>query len=333
MKRKPLVILGAVVVVGLVAGIIGYSVSQDRRNGALTLYGNVDVRQVQLSFRVPGRLVEVVLDEGDAVTPGTRLAQLDPVPYQESLAAAEARLAAARAAYAKARNGPRPAEVEQARARLDQARASLVLSELTRTRQQELVRTKASPQAVLDQAVAQHDASVASLRTATAALDLMEEGTRHEDIEAARAESEAADAALASARTSLSDTTLFAPSTGMIVSRVREPGSIVAAGEPVFVVSLAEPVWVRAYVDEPGLGYVYTGQEVEVFNDTFPDRAYRGVIGFVSPVAEFTPKTVQTPDLRTDLVYRLRVIIQEPDTGLRQGMPVTVRVPRRAPGS
>jgi HlyD family secretion protein len=65
---------------------------------------------------------------------------------------------------------------------------------------------------------------------------------------------------------------------------------------------------------------------VSVASDTAPDRRHRGRVGFISPVAEFTPKSVETPELRTDLVYRLRIIVDEVDPSLRQGMPVTVWV-------
>ena len=128
------------------------------------------------------------------------------------------------------------------------------------------------------------------------------------------------------ARTSLADAELRAPSDGIVLSRVREPGAIVSPSDIVYVLSLTGRVWVRAYVAEPDLGRIHPGMIVEVTTDTAPDKPYKGRIGFISPVAEFTPKSVETPDLRTDLVYRLRVIIDQPDTGLRQGMPVTIRL-------
>jgi HlyD family secretion protein len=112
-----------------------------------------------------------------------------------------------------------------------------------------------------------------------------------------------------------------------VLSRVREPGAIVAPGETAYTLSLDRPVWVRAYVQEPELGLIRPGQDVQVLTDTRPERPYHGQIGFISPVAEFTPKSVETPELRTDLVYRLRVVIEDADPGLRQGMPVTVRIP------
>ncbi|MDL0547133.1 efflux RND transporter periplasmic adaptor subunit, partial [Yersinia pestis] len=121
----------------------------------------------------------------------------------------------------------------------------------------------------------------------------------------------------------------LAPSAGTVLTRAVEPGTILSASNTVFTVSLTDPVWVRAYVSERHLGQAIPGSEVEVFTDGRPDKPYHGKIGFVSPTAEFTPKTVETPDLRTDLVYRLRIIITDADESLRQGMPVTVRFPQR----
>jgi len=164
-------------------------------------------------------------------------------------------------------------------------------------------------------------------RNSTEALRLLEEGTRPEDIAAARANLQASESSLASAQTSLKDATLVAPADGVILSRVREPGAIVSPSDIVYVLSLANPVWVRAYIAEPNLGRIHTGMRVQVFTDSAPDKPYSGTIGFISPVAEFTPKSVETPELRTDLVYRLRIVIDQGSNGLRQGMPVTVRIP------
>ena len=122
---------------------------------------------------------------------------------------------------------------------------------------------------------------------------------------------------------------LRAPSDAVVLSRVREPGSIVRSGEPVFTLALERPVWVRAYVSEADLGRVAPGTPAQVFTDTAPDRPYAAQVGFVSPVAEFTPRSVETPDLRSDLVYQIRVIVARPDGGLRQGMPFRSARPRQ----
>ena len=141
----------------------------------------------------------------------------------------------------------------------------------------------------------------------------------------AKASLQQTQAQLAQAELDLHDTTLIAPSDGTLMTRAVEPGSMLSAGSTVLTLSLTRPVWVRAYIDEPSLGQVQPGRELLLYTDGRPDKPYHGQIGFVSPTAEFTPKTVETPDLRTDLVYRLRIVVTDADDALRQGMPVTVQ--------
>jgi HlyD family secretion protein len=293
----------------------------------LTLYGNVDIRQVRLGFRVGGRIAEMLVDEGDAVKTGALLAHLDARPYEDSVRGGEAQEASLRATLDKLVAGPRPDEIAEARAANTEQTANLLNAQQTYDREALLRPTGSISQAVLDQATMTKDAAVARKASAREALDLLNEGTRAEDLAAARANLQVAESSLSTAKTSLGDTELRAPDDGVILSRVREPGAIVSPSDDVFVLSLNKPVVVRAYVSEPDLGKIHPGMTLDVASDTLPNRAYRGTIGFISPVAEFTPKSVETPDLRTDLVYRLRIIVEDPDLGLRQGMPVTVSVP------
>jgi HlyD family secretion protein len=304
----------------------GWTHQQEDR---LTLYGNVDIRQVQLGFRVSGRIAEALVDEGDAVKVGDVIARLDAQPYEDLVCAAEAQVAMQKATLTKLEAGPRAAEIAQARALHAERLADRQNAELAFDRSDRLRLSGAVSQAALDQAHAARDMAVARVDSAREALRLLEDGTRPEDIAAARATVQGAEAALATARTSVRDAQLVAPADGVILSRVREPGAIVAPSDVVYALSLNKPVWVRTYIAEPYLGKLYPGMIVEVMSDSAPERPYHGTVGFISPVAEFTPKTVETPELRTDLVYRLRVIIDRADTGLRQGMPVTVRIPLR----
>jgi len=300
--------------------------------GPLELYGNVDIRQVELGFRVPGRLLALFFEEGDRVAGGDLLARLDERTYLDDLRLAEAELARARAELAKLEAGTRPAEIAQAQALVAEREAAVDNSRREYERQAQLVERNVVSRGAFDQANAAHDEARARLTSAQRALDLALEGFRKEDIEAARAMVDAARARLAVARTAVADTELAAPAAGVVLARVREPGAIVAAGEPVLTLSLERPVWVRAYVGEPDLGLVHPGQAARVVTDSRPDAPYSGTIGFISPVAEFTPKSVETPELRTDLVYRLRVVVEDADEGLRRGMPVTVRIDRPAIG-
>lgn len=323
--RRVLVVVAVVVI----AGVAGYVLTQRHgdADGPLRLYGNVDIREVQLAFRQPGRVIEMSFDEGDAVTAGARLAALDAQPYRDALAAAEARVQVAEAELSKLRGGLRPQEVTQARAALLQAQARATEAERNFQRQASLLESGASSQRTVDAARAARDQASAGVQAARAALSQASEGFRKEDIAAAEANLAAAEAAAAQAKTALADSELKAPSNGTIIARVREPGSMVASQSTVYTLSLEKPVYVRAYVGEPDLGRIAPGTPVRVWSDS-STKVHRGQVGFISPRAEFTPKTVETADLRTDLVYRLRIVIDEADSdgALRQGMPVTIEV-------
>ena len=343
MKRKlPLLLLL------LVAAGIGGWFWQSSRNKPdathLTLHGNIDIREVSLGFRVSGRVAEVLHDEGASVSAGDTLARLDPAPIQQEVAQAQAALDAARAAHAAAEAGLslmiagfRPEEIAQARAAVSQLEATLANNKLIAQRAAELLKSNAATQQDHDNAATAAIAAEKQLDSARASLALLLAGHRAEDIDKARAlaaqsRAQAAQlaAALETARIRLSDTVLAAPSAGTLLVRALEPGAIAQPGATVFTLSLDRPVWVRAYVNEPDLGKIAPGIKVEVLTDSRPGRPYAGTIGHISPRAEFTPKTVQTESLRTTLVYRLRITITDPDNMLRQGMPVTVRVPLTA---
>jgi HlyD family secretion protein len=289
-------------------------------------YGNVDIREVTLGFRVGGRVARMRFNEGDEVKAGDLLAELDKEPFKEELALRKAQVSEAQAKLAKLEAGTRPQEIERARADVEAREAALENARAKYGRLETLVRRDFASQARYDNAVEQLKRAKAALRSAKEALALAIEGPRQEDIAAAEAALDAAQAQKEAAQTALEDASLHAPEGGVVLTRAVEPGTIVSEGAPVYTLSLSAPVWVRAYVPEPQLGLVSPGTPVEVITDTRPDAPYEGQVGFVSPVAEFTPKSVETPELRADLVYRFRVVVRNPDDALRQGMPVTVRL-------
>lgn len=332
MKLKIVLVLALLAAVG--AGVwYGYLRPAPTGDGDLVLYGNVDVRQVRLAFRVSGRITDMLLEEGDTAASGDLLATLDRDTLEIQVQLAEAEVASGEANLRKYEAGSRPAEIAQARATVAERQAALDNAVTILERRAQLLREGHTSQQAYDDAVALKTEAEARLSAAQEALDLALEGFREEDVAVARANLQAAQARLARARTDLEDTALQAPAAGSILSRIQEPGAIVAAGDPVYTLSLSDPVWVRTYVAEPDLGRVHPGMPALVVTDSAPDRPYSGHVGFISPVAEFTPKSVETPDLRTDLVYRMRVIVENPDNGLRQGMPVTVRLQTAEPGA
>jgi len=322
MNRKRLLLIAAVVAAGVIAWFVFRNGTD--RDGELKLYGNVDIREVELSFRVPGRLAQVRVDEGDAVRAGDVLATLDAQRYRDALAKATGDRDVAAANMAKFHAGFRLEEVAQARAAVAQVEAQVENAARVARRREELLKSGAISAQERDDAVASRDALLAQLQSARKGLQLQASGFRAEEVLGAEASLRAAEASVAAAMTDLADTEIIAPSDGTVLSRVREPGAMAAAGATVLVVSLNKPVWVRAYVPEPSLGKVRLGMPVSVRTDSRPDKPYNGTVGFISPVAEFTPKNVETEALRTDLVYRLRIVVDDPDEGIRQGMPVTV---------
>jgi HlyD family secretion protein len=325
--KRRIVVAVAVAVLAVAGGLAAVFWLERGDSGNLVLYGNVDIREADLSFRVGGRLESLEVDEGDRVAAGDLLAKLNDEPQREALAAANAKAGQARAVLDRLLAGSRPQEIESARAHVREAEAAVTNTEQTLARQRDLVAKGVSNQSLLDDALAAYDQARARLVAARESLALAEEGPRTEDIAAARAALAVADAERARAQTALDDTELRAPDIGTISVRVREVGAVLAEGQPVYTLTLDSRVYVRAYVEEPDLAYVAPGVQVRIETDA-GEHAYQGQIGFVSPRAEFTPRTVETPELRTDLVYRLRIIVDDADAGLRQGMPVTVHVPR-----
>ena len=262
----------------LFIGIVGgsYSFHQYRKSyeeqDVLTIYGNVDIRDVLLGFRVPGLVKTLNFEEGDQVEKGMVLATLDKKPYETALAARQAELAEAQALHENA----------------------VKIYERTKT----LVKKVTASESDFDTALANRDSTKAKL--------------------------EAAKAQLEQAQISMNDTEMHSPDKGTILTRVREPGSVVAEGTTVYTLALDNPLWVRTYIGEQNLGMIHPGQKAVVLTDS--GQEYQAKVAFVSPQAEFTPKNVETTQLRTSLVYRLRVVVDNPNNGLRQGMPVTVKI-------
>ncbi|MEI8365945.1 MAG: efflux RND transporter periplasmic adaptor subunit [Parachlamydiaceae bacterium] len=240
----------------------------------LTLYGNVDVRQVDISFRVAGQVTDLFFEEGDVVPKGSLMAILDQSPYDS--------------------------QTLQAAANVKTIKANLYNAEILLKRRLELISDGGVSQEDLNNAQSAYDQLLSELNASEAALSIASDNLRY--IKA------------------------YAPTDGIILTRIREPGSVVRESDPVYTLSIASPVWIRAFVDETHLGQVNYGMNVEITTDNPDGHSYSGKVGFISPMAEFTPKTVETTQLRTDLVYRLRIYVDKPDSGLRQGMPVTAKL-------
>ncbi|MDR1379313.1 MAG: HlyD family efflux transporter periplasmic adaptor subunit [Synergistaceae bacterium] len=293
-------------------------------NKELKLFGNVEIRRVLLGFRVPGRLLDIYYEEGQQAASGDLLGKIDSLPYEVRLAEAQANLRQAQANLEKMESGYQSGEIRQFVARRDQVRASLSLAEKDYERLSNLFAQRAISKKDLDDVTSVRDRLKAELTSAESALDLMRKGYRSEDIKAAVAAVELAEARLWEANIALSDTKLYTPAEGTILTRVAEPGTILAAGQGVYAMMLKRPVQVRSYVTEPQLGKIHLGMRGKIFTDSHPDPL-EGTVNFIASEAEFTPKQVQTESQRVDLVYRIRLLVED-NLGdrLKNGMPVTL---------
>lgn len=325
--RRPPVPLRILLLLILLGGTWWFFFRDEGPQGdVLTLYGNVDIRQVELAFRVGGRVEQLLVDEGDSVKAGQLLARLDAKPQQDALRRAVAEVAMQQAELDKMQGGYRPEDVEQAHAALVGQQASMVHARQNLDRVSALFAQKAVAKKELDSARAAFTESSSRVNAAREQLRLMRSGYREEDVTRQQAAVAAAQATADAARTSLDDTSLYAPQQGIVLTRVRELGAVVQGGQTVMTVTLNDPTWVRAFVTQPHLGNIRPGQEVALSIDATPGVTYHGTVGFIASTAEFTPKTVETKEIRNDLVYRFRVMVQDPGTVMRQGMPITLKL-------
>lgn len=295
----------------------------------LVLHGNVDIRQVSLAFDGSGRITEMRVEEGDRVTAGQIIALLDTRTLEIQAEQAEAQLGVQQQGLLKLRNGSRPEEIKQARAQLASAEASAVRAEQDYSRATNLQTSNSS--AITAQTVDQRRADAESARAKVnelrATLQLAIEGPRAEDIASAEAQVKASEAQLAQLRHQIDLGKLRSPADAVVRSRLHEPGDMVTSQSAVYTLALTKPKWARVYVSEPDLGKIKPGMAAQVFTDSHPDQPVAGTVGYISSVAEFTPKSVQTEELRTSLVYEVRIIVEDPADALRLGQPVTVRLP------
>jgi HlyD family secretion protein len=318
-------ILAVALVAGAaVAATAYYQGRTPTAEGRLVLQGDIDVRQVNLAFKVDGRIESQSVDEGDTVKPGQVLATLDKRYFEDELRLVRARRDNQKAVLERLEHGSRPEEIAQAKDLVAERQADLENKRLVLERREVLVKKESVTREEYDYARTSVLEAEARLKSAKQALRLAEIGPRREDIDAARAQLRAEEASLIQSQRRLEDCDLIAPGAGVILTRARERGAIVMPGETVFTLTLTSPVWARTYVNETDLARVGPDMPALVRTDSTPAKVYQGHVGFISPTAEFTPKTVETRELRTDLVYRLRIVIDNADGGLRQGMPVTV---------
>lgn len=324
------ILLGSLACACILAGAI-YFYRSARQDEALTLYGNVDVRQVSLAFNASERIESMLAEEGDAVRKGQLLATLRTDALKLNIAHSKAQIASQEAVVERLHNGSRPEEITQAEARQREAAADYENALLNKNRMENLYEQHAVSKQQLDDAAARLKAASGALDNAKAAHRLAAIGPRAEEIKQAEAQLLGLQAALAIQEYNLEQSRLVAPLDGTIRSRLQEPGNMATPQKAVYLISANTKKWVRAYASELQLGKIKPGMNAKIFIDSFPGKPLAGSVGYISDTAEFTPKTVQTPELRTSLLYEVRVYLDDADNVLRLGMPATVQLEQDDP--
>jgi membrane fusion protein YbhG len=292
----------------------------------LILYGNIDIRTIDLAFNASERIEQVLAEEGDRVEKGALLATLEMSRLSHEALYAEARMLSQRATVSRLEAGSRPEEIRKARADVEALEAEYRNADINYRRLNALAEQGTVTIKQRDDAKASADSAAARLQAAREVLELALIGPRKEDIAAAKSTLKAYQEEMSVAKRRLEYAYLYAPSEGIIQNRIMEPGDMASPQKPVFTLALTNPVWVRAYIPQPDLGKVKLGMTAGVSTDSYPGKTYKGWVGFISPTAEFTPKSVETTEIRTKLVYQIRIYVCNPQNELHLGMPATVKI-------
>jgi HlyD family secretion protein len=326
MKRViPIVIF----LVGVVAAGIYYYprlLTKPVQVNQLTLSGNIEAHESLVGFKVPGRIVELPVEEGQQVEQGALLARLDSADYKQRVTVDEATLRVRESNLALTLAGTRQQEVKAAQQTMIDAEADLNEKQIDNERAQKLFAKDEVSAQERDLAATALKRAEAIFRASQQRYNEAVEGSRKEDITISRANLNQAGADLGLSQVNLSYTILRAPFAGVVTVRQAELGEVVSPGSPVVTLSDLDHIWLRAYVAETDLGRIHWGQEATVTTDTYPGKQYHGRISFISPDAEFTPKSVQTYKERVTLVYRIKIDIDNPKHELKPGMPADTSI-------
>ncbi len=311
MKVKKKIVL--LMLLPIVIGIVIYLYAESwmgRVKDEIDVSGNIEVTDVAVSFRISGWVEERLVDEGETVSAGQIIARLESTELAQEVLLYRAEVNAARAVFEELETGYRTEEIEEWEAVVRRTRVDLDRLAADYKRQERLYAEKIISTSEFDAAKADYD----------------EKGPRKEKIDKARADLQRTRAALRLAKTRLGYTTIKSSISGIVLSKNVEPGEYVSPGTPVVIIGNLNDIWLRAYINETDLGRIKVGQKVHITTDTYPEKIYEGHVSFIASEAEFTPKNVQTKEERVKLVYRIKIVVYNPEMELKPGMPADGKI-------
>ena len=388
MKKKLIAVSVVVLILG-VTGVLWSSWSGDETKPAIRLSGNIELTEINVAFKTSGKIVELAADEGSTVQRGMLLARIDrsqierqrekeqaglsvaqsqltelntAIQYSHAATESDIALRQAELKHAQAHlnellAGSRPQEIEQAQAVVAEARTQRAQAAQDWERAQRLYADDDISTAQRDQFQARYESTGAALKQAEQRLAIVKEGPRREQIDAARAQVDRAQAAIRLSeanwidirrkeqevstrraeidkaraqvevvQSQIEDTLASSPIDGVVLSKSSDLGEVISAGTTVMTIGDMDRPWVRGYITEPDLGRVKLGTRVQITTDSFPGKIYDGRISFIASNAEFTPKHIQTSEERVKLVYRIKIDVDNAAHELKLNMPVDVTI-------
>ncbi|NPV27469.1 MAG: HlyD family efflux transporter periplasmic adaptor subunit [Firmicutes bacterium] len=324
-KKKILFGLG-MITIGMVLCYYFLLGQNQKKSGVLTATGTIEATRVNISAKISARVENLAVKEGDQVTQGQVLVKLDSAALNAQLTKDEAAVAKAEAYLKDLQAGARQPEIREAQAAVQQAQADLAKAEADWQRINQLYAQGASTAQELDRAKTLLETARAQLTAKQQRLELIRSGSRPEAIAAASHDVEQARAQLEMTKTNLNETILTAPMSGTVLFKGAEPGELVTAGQPILTLIDLAHLWMRIYVPETEIGQVKLGQAVRITVDSFPNREFSGRVVEISPQAEFTPKFIQTKKERVNLVFGVKVELDNSEHLLKPGMPADAEI-------
>jgi len=323
MKKKRIIIIGIIILLIIVVLLINhFRIKKD--TSVLNLSGNIEVTETNVGFKLPGRIIELAVDEGQQVNAGQLIARLDNAELTSVVMQNKASLQEAMTRLAELRAGSRAQEIERAQANVNVQAADLDKAKKDYERADILYKNGAISASQFEAAQNTYNTRAAQHKSAQETLSLVKEGPRKEDIQAAEHRVQQTKAMMNTSEERLKDTALLAPISGVVLRKNAELGEILSAGTPVFTIGDLQNPWVKVYVKEDRLGQVKLGQKADVKVDSFKNKTYEGTVTFISSEAEFTPKNVQTEEERVKLVFGVKIKVRNENGELKPGMPADV---------
>jgi len=322
-KKTKLKIILLVIVAALAIGMAGFKL-YGRTESGITATGTIEVTKTDITPKVGGYLVELKIREGDAIASGQVVARIERPDLNAQLLRDEAALAKAKAQLRDLEQGARSQELQEAAANLAAARSQAVKARADFDRYSRLFREGAISTQQLDTSRSTHEVAANSLLAAQSRYSLLQSGSRPEAVEAQRLEVERSQAVRDSSRTQLADTSVASPLSGRVLSKNYEQGEYVNAGAAIATVGDMRDCWVKIYLSTGQLGQIRLGQAAKVKVDAYPDKTFRGVIREISQNAEYTPRQSITQRERANLVFAVKVGIDNAEEFMKPGLPADV---------